>query len=99
MGAGCEALTIADDAGGRAAAPGTAATPCAAQPNFALIAAAAPPRGVPASALAAAAGVTQYIASEVQATDFLHEIQGRGVQQQVQTVIDDAWDEHNDSGE
>eukprot|EP01051_Picozoa_sp_SAG22_P002049 SAG22_NODE_87_length_21437_cov_14.162480_6_plen_138_part_00 len=45
------------------------------------------------------AGVTEFIANEVQARDYLHEIQGRGVQQQVQTVVDDAWDDQSATGE
>lgn len=30
-------------------------------------------------------------------TEFLHEIQGRGVQQRVQSAVDDAWDEREEA--
>jgi hypothetical protein len=41
--------------------------------------------------------VPTYISRQVRSHDFLHEIQGRGVQQHVQTVVDNAWDSHEEA--
>ena len=41
--------------------------------------------------------VPTHIAEAVTRTVFLHEIQGRGVQQKVQLVVDDAWDEREEA--
>lgn len=43
------------------------------------------------------ADVPAFIAAEVTRTEFLHEIQGRGVQQRVQSVVDEAWDEREEA--
>ena len=41
--------------------------------------------------------VPAFISAEVTRTEFLHEIQGRGVQQRVQSVVDEAWDEREEA--
>lgn len=43
--------------------------------------------------------VPAHISRQVRSHDFLHEIQGRGVQQHVQTVVDNAWDLREEAGD